>query len=535
MTGDQPETTNLQSYFRLAKRRRGIIALTLIVGLVVSISRAQGAARYSATALILLQARGLDASGVTIGRTGRPGSGGTGYVGDLYQASILLQSKAMRDRVERRLGYPAFVKTTSIDYTDLIRVTSETSDPKVSADVANAFATEYRDFRREQTAIVYDEAIGSLNAAVRSLRRQVDGLDVEIGGLPADSPQRAALVLLRATHLNSITLFESRVSSLEVNSTLFSSSVQIVEPATPPGSSTAPSRRDQAKEGLTLGLVLAGLAVALVEFFDRRVVAPSALERPNQPVLAAVPRVLRWRISRRPQLAGGSRAEVVVTEAYRVLRSTLLGLGYSGESGSVVFAFNARRPRSGTTTTVINLSHLFAASGRSTLLLDLDPYQRSASKFAGQPSDGPGFAEFVNGGQLLTSAKPVGSDGLMMMGAGQVGQEPAEFLAEPRVSESIDMLRRLFDVILIDTPPLEYRTDSLSFVANVDAVLLVAPIGRITDQELDESVEAFTRAGAVVAGTIVTAVRLPLIRRLRTLFAKRGKTRSTTVLNSRNA
>ena len=535
MSGDHLETTNLQSYFQLARRRRGVIALMLLIGLAVSVTRAQGSPRYAASALILLQARGIDASGVTAGRTGRPGTGGTGYVGDLFQASVVLQSKAMRDRVERRLGYPAYVETTVINFTDLIRIKAETADPKTSADIANAFAAEYRDFRREQNESVYEEAISSLNASIRSLRRQVAALDAEISALPAESPQRSAFVLLRATHLNTITLFESRASSLEVNATLFASTVQLVEPALVPVSSTAPTRREQLKVGVILGSVLAGLALTIIEFFDRRVASPAALERPGQPVLATVPRVVRWRFSRRPHLAGGSRSEAVVTEAYRALRGTLGGLPLQRESDCLVLAFNARRPRSGTTTTVLNLAHLFAASGRSTLLLDLDAHQRSASKFGGRPASEPGFAEFVDGTRLHQASTPLGPDGLLVMGAGKVGWEPAEFLAKPAAGDAIDRLRTLFDVILIDTPPLEQRTDSLSFVAIVDAVLLVAPIGRLTNEELDESIEAMTRAGGVVAGTVVTAVRLSFFRRLRTLFTKRPSTRRTTMLSRRNA
>lgn len=536
MSGDHLETTNLQSYFQLARRRRGVIALMLLIGLAVSVTRAQGSPRYAASALILLQARGIDASGVTAGRTGRPGTGGTGYVGDLFQASVVLQSKAMRDRVERRLGYPAYVETTVINFTDLIRIKAETDDPKTSADIANAFAAEYRDFRREQNESVYEEAIASLNASIRSLRRQVAALDAEISALPADSPQRSAFVLLRATHLNTIALFESRASSLEVNATLFASTVQLVEPALVPVSSTAPTRREQLKVGVILGLVLAGLAVTIIEFFDRRVASPGALERPGQPVLATVPRVVRWRFSRRPHLAGGSRSEAVVTEAYRALRSTLAGLPLHRESDGLVVAFNGRRPGSGTTTTVLNLAHLFAASGRSTLLLDLDANQRSASKFGGRPTTDPGFAEYVDGTHLLHAASTaLGTDGLVVMGAGNVGWEPAEFLAKPAIEDAIGQLRTMFDVILIDTPPLEHRTDSLSFVAIVDAVLLVAPVGRLTNEELDESIEAITRAGGVVVGTIVTAVRLSFLRRLRTLFTKRPNTRRTTVLSRRNA
>ena len=121
------------------------------------------------------------------------------------------------------------------------------------------------------------------------------------------------------------------------------------------------------------------------------------------------------------------------------------------------------------------------------------------------------------------------------MGAGKVGWEPAEFLAKPAVEHAIGRLRTLFDVILIDTPPLEHRTDSLSVVAIVDAVLLVAPVGRLTNEELDESIEAVTRAGGVIAGTIVTAVRLSFFRRLRTFFTKRPSTRRTTVMSRRNA
>ena len=502
------ETVELRTYVRIFRRRRAWIALGIALGIAISVARAQGEAEYASTALILLQARGIDAAGLTYGQTvARQGYGGTGYVGDLYQATIILRSKVMRDRVEKRLGYPALATTAALSFTDLIAITATTASPKKSADVANAFAKEYSIYRREQTEDVYNEAINSLNAAVTSLRRQADALQVELAKLPITSPQAGSLALLRATYLDSVQNFESRASALEVNSGLFAGSVQVVEPAFPPTGSTAPTRREQLKSGLLLGAVLAAMFVAVVEFFDRRALEAIALQRSaDQPILSAVPRILRWRLSGRPHLGLDGRVGAPAMEAYRSLRSSLIGRPTWTGVGSQVILFNAERPRAGTSTTVLNLAHLFAAGGRSTLLLDLDAHQRASSAASGQAATAPGFAEFV-AGAALTEVITAGRAGLSVMGPGQMTKTPAEFLAEPRVATGIDRLRSEFEVILIDSPALQQWTDALSFSALADAVVVVCRLGRMTEEELDAAFLVHERAGANVAGTIVTNVR----------------------------
>ena len=190
--------------------------------------------------------------------------------------------------------------------------------------------------------------------------------------------------------------------------------------------------------------------------------------------------------------------------------------------------FNALRPGSGTSTTVLNLAHLFAAGGRSTLLLDLDAHRRAASTFSGQTPAMPGFAELVGGAELGIGLLTVGREGLLVMGPGQMAKEPAEFLAEPRVTAAIGRLRAEFEVILIDTPALQLRTDALSFCAVADAVVLVCRLGRVTEEELDDFFLAHERAGGLIAGTIVTGVPESRVTRTRMILSRR-RSRSTLV------
>ena len=117
-----------------------------------------------------------------------------------------------------------------------------------------------------------------------------------------------------------------------------------------------------------------------------------------------------------------------------------------------------------------------------------------------------------------------GANGLHIMGPGGLKKDPSEFLAEPRVSDAISALRKSFDVILIDSPPLELWTDALSFSRVADAVILVARVGKITSEAHEHSIESHVRAGANISGTVVTGVRVPSVRRSRVIFSRRRTT-----------
>jgi Mrp family chromosome partitioning ATPase len=68
------------------------------------------------------------------------------------------------------------------------------------------------------------------------------------------------------------------------------------------------------------------------------------------------------------------------------------------------------------------------------------------------------------------------------------------------------MLRKQFDYIIIDTPPVLQVTDACSFAAHTDGVVIVTRAGQSTKPALKQTIETLEKAQATILGTILNDV-----------------------------
>ncbi len=83
---------------------------------------------------------------------------------------------------------------------------------------------------------------------------------------------------------------------------------------------------------------------------------------------------------------------------------------------------------------------------------------------------------------------------------------PSELLASKRLDAIIKNLRAMYDVILLDTPPILLVADAISLNRLVDGVLLVVKYGYTTKEALAESKRVFEVAGIRPTACVFNAV-----------------------------
>ncbi len=114
----------------------------------------------------------------------------------------------------------------------------------------------------------------------------------------------------------------------------------------------------------------------------------------------------------------------------------------------------------GKTTTAINLAAGLALRGRRTLLLDLDPQANSTLSYLPYEAAGLSAYDFLMDVKLdpLTVVQPTPVPGLDILPsrislAKLESRLVGEFDAPYRLKDRLEALRRVYDVIVIDTPP----------------------------------------------------------------------------------
>lgn len=146
-------------------------------------------------------------------------------------------------------------------------------------------------------------------------------------------------------------------------------------------------------------------------------------------------------------------------------------------------------PGEGKTTVVINLATSLARHGR-TCIIDAD-LRRSkvASSFNLQSKTG--LAQYLTGTDEINNivfAAPEVSN-VSIVPAGTRVQDPGTLIFSARMRELVQSLRREYEYILIDSPPILLYADGRALSPLVDGVVFVARVGSVSRDALVRSVE----------------------------------------------
>ncbi len=180
----------------------------------------------------------------------------------------------------------------------------------------------------------------------------------------------------------------------------------------------------------------------------------------------------------------------IINEAFRVVRTNIEFMN-SGETKNKVIMFTSANPGSGKTFVASNLSTAFAIKGKRTIAIDLDLRKQSLSPFAGKPKKG--ISNYLAGREedfhpLIV--RNIGGTGLDILPVGTLPPNPSELLSDPRLGIMLDQLRKEYDYIFLDCPPVEIVTDADIISRLVDITVFVVRAG-VMERSLLPQVDKF--------------------------------------------
>ncbi|MGH2376742.1 MAG: CpsD/CapB family tyrosine-protein kinase [bacterium] len=191
-------------------------------------------------------------------------------------------------------------------------------------------------------------------------------------------------------------------------------------------------------------------------------------------------------------------------EAYGLLLASVL-LGSNGKPPGLV-AVAAAQSGDGVSTTAINLAMMMARTGRPTALVDAnmrDPELHRAFRL----SQAPGLSEVLTGkAEIKTAVVPTRIPNLALMPAGRTDVAAQALLTQHALSTLFQGMRTLFDLVVVDTPPILRYPDALHVGKCVDGVLLVVSSQGASRREQHEMRRLFDRVEARILGAVLNRV-----------------------------
>ncbi|BBH71439.1 chromosome partitioning protein [Actinoplanes sp. OR16] len=251
------------------------------------------------------------------------------------------------------------------------------------------------------------------------------------------------------------------------------------------------------------GLIVGVGSAVLREIADSTVRSADTLRTlASAPVLARIP--LDGRV---PARAGPfvSASDSPRTEALRQVRTLLQSA--ASETSLKTLAVTSAVPGEGRSATTCSLALLFAETGQRVLVVDAELRRPRLARFLGRET-ATGLSTVLSGGATVEQVIQPWGAGLWLLAGGQSPPNPSELLSSPRMTEVVDEVRRRFDVVIFDCPPLLPVTDGEVLAARADGTVLVVRYAKTTGAEVTGAVRALNGVNATLLGCVLNMVPL---------------------------
>lgn len=187
-------------------------------------------------------------------------------------------------------------------------------------------------------------------------------------------------------------------------------------------------------------------------------------------------------------------------EYYNSIRTNIQ---FSGRNLKVI-ALTSAQSGEGKSTTSVNLAISFAHAGFRTLLIDADTRNSVMSGTFKSNERYQGLTSFLSGNAELSDVIcDTNIDNLMIIPAGQVPPNPTSLIQNDNFKAMIEIVRGLYDYVIIDTPPLGLVIDAAILAHHSDASLLVTKAGADKRRTITKLKEQLEQSGSVFLGVIL--------------------------------
>lgn len=192
-----------------------------------------------------------------------------------------------------------------------------------------------------------------------------------------------------------------------------------------------------------------------------------------------------------------------IAEQYRTLRTNLLAR--HSDAGFCTLITSAEVGE-GKTLTAANLALVLAEfQDRRTLIVDGDLRKGRIDKlFRGQAC--PGIADLLRGAATLKEVvQPTAYSNLSFVSAGQADQqEVGRLVGQPELHEVVSEMRREYDYVLFDTPPVNSVSDAGIVGQAIGEALMVVRLNKTHRGSVDRAIRLLHAANVKIGGIVLT-------------------------------
>jgi len=197
----------------------------------------------------------------------------------------------------------------------------------------------------------------------------------------------------------------------------------------------------------------------------------------------------------------GRNRPFVTAEAHKRLRTNVMFSFAEGAECRVIGVTSAMA-HEGKTTTSINLAYDLMKAGQKVLLIDADMRMSNIAKIL-DVSKSPGLSNLLVGKEAKCLQSSAELEGLRIITCGDMPPNPSELLSSGRMATAIETLKKMYDYIVIDLPPISVVSDALVVSKLTDGMIIVARQDYADRRLVDDTVRQLQFHEASIIGFVM--------------------------------
>lgn len=407
-----------------------------------------------------------------------------------------------------------YVNNSSLSFDDM-DVSISTGDISASKSLVKTYIVILN--ARETLNDVIDYA--GVNRTYSQIKRMihaeaVDATEVFRVTVTSDDPAEAEQIADAIAYI-----LPKRISNIIQGTTAI-----VVDSAILPVSSSSPNYTRNTMLGFLVGFVGMVAILAILELMDNTIRQEDDITQiSSHPILASVPDMATPSRSGAYGLKHGKAEEpakqnvpliggeipFTAQESYKMLR-TKLQFSFTDGDGCRVIGITSALSGEGKSLTSINLAYSLSELGKRVILIDADMRRPTIAKKLPIKNE-PGLSSCLTGqrdlNNLLQNCGIAGDEkAFRVIAAGQNPPNPVELLSSNRMDVMLETLRKHYDYIIVDLPPVTEVSDVLAVANKLDGVLLVVRHNVCNRIVLNATARHLSFVNAKVLGVVYNGV-----------------------------
>lgn len=339
-----------------------------------------------------------------------------------------------------------------------------------------------------------------VNDNISNLKSKVDEYSNELYSLP--ETERLLLGIERKFDLNNEVydyLLRKRSES-QIQKASNTSDHKIVDPAMFAGLVSPNIAKDRGM-ALAFALALPLIVIVLFQLFDDKFRSSDDLSKNSPyPIMGEV--LNNSKLTPKVVL---EHPKSVVAETFRRLRTRLEFM--IADVKTPIIAVSSSMAGEGKTFCAFNIASIYAYSGKKTILLGMDMRKPGLAKIYDAQDDN-GLASYLIGACTKEESIHQYADNLYIFPSGVIPPNPAELIMSKHCKDLLEDLKKEYDVIIIDTPPMGLVSDAYTIARMSDVVVFIARQGYTVKPLFKQTVSSFSAEGIKNVGLVFNDVEI---------------------------